>query len=44
MRTVIAIVKGRKVTAFTDSEEEAVGLVEAVPDGLSADNDTALGQ
>ncbi|MCA0849796.1 type 1 glutamine amidotransferase domain-containing protein [Salipiger thiooxidans] len=25
------IVKGRKVTAFTDSEEEAVGLVEAMP-------------
>ncbi|MCT4370829.1 type 1 glutamine amidotransferase domain-containing protein [Yangia mangrovi] len=25
------IVKGRKVTAFTDSEEEAVGLLEAVP-------------
>ncbi len=26
-----SIVKGRKVTAFTDSEEAAVGLVEAVP-------------
>ena len=26
-----SIVKGRKVTAFTNSEEEAVGLVEAVP-------------
>jgi len=25
------IVKGRKVSAFTDSEERAVGLVEAVP-------------